>query len=216
MITGNESAWALHRLERDPRFEVVGLITSINETHERVAMHGVRTELLEAQARSVGIPLTTVPIPWGCSNNLYEARMGRALKRAAAGGVTTLAFGDLFLEDIRAYRERQASQVGLDSIFPIWGEETRALSRRMVAEGTRAILTCVDPKQCPVEFAGRSYDDALLDAFEALDPPIDPCGENGEFHTFTSDGPAFRTRVDVSVGDVVEREGFVFADVEIA
>lgn len=208
--SGKDSAWTLHVLRQDASVEVVGLLTTVNETHNRVAMHGVRREILEAQARAVGLPLHVIPLPWPCSNEIYEARMRRALEEALARGVTHAAFGDLFLEDIRAYREKQMAGSGLGLLFPIWGEPTGALSRRMVASGLEAVLTCVDPKQLSPSFVGRRYDPALLDE---LPPTVDPCGEKGEFHTCVLNGPGFREPVRARVGDIVERDGFAFADV---
>jgi len=208
--SGKDSAWALHVLRADPRFEVVGLLTSVNERHERVAMHGVRDSLLRAQAEAVGLPLHVVDLPSPCSNDEYEARFIAATKLAADQGVEGLAFGDLFLADVRAYRERLMEATGLAAHFPLWGRETSALAAEMLAGGTKAVLTCVDPRACPRSFAGREYDQSLLDD---LPVGVDPCGENGEFHTFTYAGPAFGRELCVERGEVVERGGFVFADV---
>ena len=188
---------------------MVGLLTTINATHERVAMHAVRVALLEAQARAAGLPLWQVPIPSPCSNQEYEAAMGEAVKKAIAAGITMMAFGDLFLEDVRRYRETQLAGTGLTPLFPIWGLPTATLARDMVAAGLKARLTCVDPKQLPASFAGREFDAALL---ADLPASADPCGERGEFHTFAYAGPMFRHPVPIRTGEIVTRDGFVFAD----
>jgi uncharacterized protein (TIGR00290 family) len=189
--------------------EVVGLLTTINAVHERVAMHGVRRSLLEAQASAVGLPLVIAPLPWPCSNEDYEKAMTEVLGPAKAQGVTGVAFGDLFLEDIRLYREERMARVGMRPLFPLWARPTDALAREMIDCGLRAVLTCVDPRALPATFAGRSFDGALL---ADLPPGADPCGENGEFHTFAWDGPGFTHPVPVRLGEVVERDGFVYAD----
>jgi uncharacterized protein (TIGR00290 family) len=207
--SGKDSAWTLHVLRQRGEVEVVGLLTTVNQAYERVAMHAVRLSLLQAQAEAVGLPLWQVPIPSPCSNQEYEAAMGKAIQRALDAGITAMAFGDLFLEDVRRYRETQLAGTGLTPIFPIWGLPTDALARDMVAAGLRARLTCVDPKQLPASFAGRDFDAALLADFP---PEVDPCGERGEFHTFAYDGPMFRRPVPVRSGDIVTRDGFVFAD----
>ena len=206
--SGKDSAYALHVL-REQGVSVSGLLTTINEAFERVAMHAVRLELLRAQAEAVGLPLVEVRIPWPCPNEAYEAAMARALADARARGATAVAFGDLFLEDVRRYREERMSGTGLVPLFPLWGRPTRALAEEMIALGQKAVLTCVDPRVLSREFAGRSFDAALL---RELPAGVDPCGERGEFHSFAWDGPAFRHPVPVRVGEVVEREGFVFAD----
>jgi len=207
--SGKDGAWSLHRLGADPEFEVVGLLTTVNAVAGRVAMHGVRECLLERQADSVGLPLWRVPIPSPCSNAEYQAAMTQVVTRAAEVGVEGIAFGDLFLRDIRRYREQQLAGSGLDPVFPIWGLETARLAREMVGAGLRARVTCVDPRQLDPGFAGRLFDDALLDA---LPPDVDPCGENGEFHTFAFAGPMFAEPIPVELGPVVERDGFRFAD----
>ena len=207
--SGKDSAWTLHVLRTDPSVELVGLLTTVNTTHDRVAMHAVRRELLEAQARAAGLPLRIVPLPWPCPNEAYEEAMRKAMAQAEAEGVTHVAFGDLFLEDVRAYRIEKLRQTRLEPIFPIWGQPTADLARRMVDAGVEAVLTCVDPRKLDRSFAGRRFDHGLLDD---LPPGVDPCGENGEFHTFVLAGPMLRGRVLVSVGEIVERDGFVFAD----
>ncbi len=192
--SGKDSAWSLHLLRQDPSLEVVALVTTLNEEFDRVAMHAVRHELLELQAESVGVPLWTVPLPWPCSNEQYEARMRDLCTRALDAGVEAMAFGDLFLADIRAYREKQLAGTGLQPLFPVWQIPTADLARTMIASGLRAKITCVDPKVLPKEFAGRDFDSQFL---ADLPPGIDPCGENGEFHSFVYDGPGFRQPVDV-------------------
>jgi uncharacterized protein (TIGR00290 family) len=207
--SGKDSAWSLRVLRAQAEVEVVGLLTTINEAFDRVAMHAVRTELLRAQAEAVDLPLRPVAIPWPCSNPEYEAAMAAAMGRAIADGISVVAFGDLFLEDIRRYREERLEGTGVRPLFPIWGTPTRALATQMVEAGLRARLTCIDPKQLDAGFAGREFDAALL---AALPPSVDPCGENGEFHTFAYDGPMFRHPVAIRGGEVVTRDGFVFAD----
>jgi len=206
---GKDSALALHRVLADRSVRVDGLLTTVTDGYDRISMHGVRRALLDAQVGALGLPLTTVRIPTQCTNDEYEARSGGALAHYAAAGGEAVVFGDLFLADIRAYRERLLAPHALVARFPLWGEDTAALARRFVALGFRATLVCVDPRQLDARFAGRAYDDALLDALPA---GVDPCGENGEFHTYVHDGPVFRRPVPVRAGAVVERGGFVFAD----
>jgi uncharacterized protein (TIGR00290 family) len=207
--SGKDSAWSLHLLRQDPSIEVVALVTTLNEEFDRVAMHAVRRELLELQAESVGVPLWAVALPWPCSNEQYEARMRDLCARALVAGVEAMAFGDLFLADIRAYRERQLAGTGLDPLFPVWQIPTADLARTMIASGLRAKITCVDPKALPKEFAGRDFNPQFL---RDLPPAVDPCGENGEFHSFVYAGPEFRHPINVEIGETVERDGFVFAD----
>jgi uncharacterized protein (TIGR00290 family) len=211
--SGKDSAWSLHVLRQTPGVEVVGLLTTINETHHRVAMHAVREELLDAQARAAGLPLWKVGIPEGCTNETYEAAMSGVVTRALGEGIEAMAFGDLFLEDVRAYREKQMRGTGIELLFPLWGRPTAALAREMIAGGLQARLTCVDPKVLDRSFAGRAFDAALL---ASLPAGIDPCGERGEFHTFAWSGPMFSRPVEVEVGVVVERGGFAFADLREA
>ena len=209
--SGKDSAWALKTLRAQPDVEVVGLLTTFNQEADRVAMHAVRRELVGQQARAAGLPLIEVELPWPCPNEEYEAVLAAALEHAKSSqGVSHVAFGDLYLEDIRAYRERQLSELELKPLFPIWGMPTAALSREMVRAGLKAYLTCVDPRQMPSDFVGRSYNDLLLDD---LPEGVDPCGESGEFHTFVFDGPMFDSAIPVMTGELVERDGFVFADV---
>jgi uncharacterized protein (TIGR00290 family) len=208
--SGKDSAWSLHLLRQDPGIEVVALVTTLNEEFDRVAMHAVRRELLELQAESVGIPLWTVPLPWPCSNEQYEARMRDLCRRAINEGVQAMAFGDLFLADIRAYREKQLAGTGLEPLFPVWQIPTAQLASEMVTAGLKAKITCVDPRVLPAEFAGRDFDAQFL---KDLPGTVDPCGENGEFHSFVYQAPGFRHPIDVAVGERVERDGFVFSDV---
>ncbi|HXT98659.1 MAG TPA: ATP-binding protein [Polyangia bacterium] len=207
--SGKDSAWTLHVLRAQNEVEVVGLLTTINQVFDRVAMHAVRTELLRAQAEAAELPLWPVPIPWPCSNAEYEAAMAAAMARARADGITHVAFGDLFLEDVRRYREERLAPTGVTPLFPLWGTPTDALARRMVEGGLRARLTCVDPKSLDARFAGRDFDAALLAELPAT---VDPCGEGGEFHTFAYAGPMFRRPIPIRTGEIVTRDGFVFAD----
>ena len=207
--SGKDSAWALHVLRNDPQVEVVGLLSTVNTAYGRVAMHSTRLELLRAQAQAAGLPLRIVPLPWPCSNEVYEAAMRKAVEDALEHGVTHIAFGDLFLEDVRAYRVKQLEGSGLEPLFPIWHEPTGPLARRMIDAGLQAVITCIDPKKLPRSFAGRRFDHALLDE---LPQGVDPCGENGEFHTCVLAGPMFREPLHAAVGETVERDGFVFAD----
>jgi uncharacterized protein (TIGR00290 family) len=199
----------LHILRSTPGIEITCLVTTINEAFDRVAMHAVRRELLERQAEAAGFPLWSIALPWPCSNDSYERIMRGVFERAIADGVDAIAFGDLFLADIREYRERQLHGTGLEPIFPIWGIPTNRLASEMIAAGLRARLTCVDPRALPREFAGREFDAAFL---ADLPAGVDPCGENGEFHTFAYAGPMFSRAIPVIGGEVVDRDGFVFAD----
>lgn len=208
--SGKDSAWALHLLRQDPSVEVVALVTTLNEQFDRVAMHAVRRELLEMQAEAIGIPLWTVPLPWPCSNEQYETRMRDLCNRAVNEGIEAMAFGDLFLSDIRAYREKQLAGTGIEPLFPVWKIPTAELARTMIDSGLKAKITCVDPRVLPKEFAGRDFDAQFL---KDLPGTVDPLGENGEFHSFAYRGPGFRHPIDVSIGEIVERDGFVFADV---
>lgn len=188
----------------------MGLLTTFNTAFDRVAMHAVRRELVEAQARVADLPLITVPLPWPCSNLAYEQAMRPALDEARVQlGITRVAFGDLFLEDVRQYRESQMRDAGIEPLFPLWGLPTHELARDMVRTGLRARITCIDPRKLCADFAGRYFDDKFLDD---LPEEVDPCGEYGEFHSFAIDGPMFRKPIPVVTGDIVERDGFVFAD----
>jgi uncharacterized protein (TIGR00290 family) len=206
--SGKDSAWTLHVL-RYQGIEVSALLTTINQAADRVAMHGVRRTVLEAQAQAVGIPLWQVPLPWPCTNEDYEARMAEACRRAVAEGFEAIAFGDLYLVDIRAYRERQLAGSGLTPLFPLWEIPTRQLALDMIAGGLRARLSCVDSRQLHASFAGREFDPALLGD---LPESVDPCGENGEFHTCVYAGPMFRAPIELQSGGVRNVDGFVYTD----
>jgi len=207
--SGKDSAWLVHVLRRMTDVDVQALLTTVNEPAQRVAMHAVRVELLEAQADALGLPLWTIPIPSPCSNEEYERAMAGAVQRAVNERFTHVAFGDLFLEDVRRYREERMAGTGLTPIFPLFGSDTAALAREMIAAGLGARLTCVDPRVLDRSFAGREFDSAFL---ADLPASIDPCGERGEFHSFAYRGPMFAHPVAVETGVVVERDGFVFAD----
>ena len=208
--SGKDSAWALHVLNQDPEIEVVGLFTVLNEEYQRVAMHAVRVELLKAQAEAAGLPVEIIYIPGQCSNQQYESAMQAFIDDAKALQIDCMAFGDLFLLDIRAYREKQLKGTGFTPIFPLWEMPTMDLANQMFLAGVAAFITCVDPRKVPTSFAGRRWDQPLLDE---LPETVDPCGENGEFHTVVVDGPMFSHQINISIGEVVERDGFVFADV---
>jgi uncharacterized protein (TIGR00290 family) len=207
--SGKDSAWALHLLRQRADVEIAALITSFNSVANRVSMHAVRRALVEAQAEQVGLPLWAVELPWLCSNLVYEERMRAVCRRATDQGITAIAFGDLFLQDVRDYRVRQLQGSGLEPLFPVWQIPTDQLSRDMIAAGVRAKITCVEPLKLSKQFAGQEYDTQSL---EGLPAGIDPCGENGEFHTFVYDAPVFSRPIEVRTGEVVERDGFVFAD----
>jgi uncharacterized protein (TIGR00290 family) len=208
--SGKDSAWTLHTIRAEGIGTAAALLTTVNEAADRVAMHAVRSEVLRAQAEAAELPLITVPIPSPCPNEIYEARMAAACRAAVADGFTHVAFGDLFLEDVRRYREERLAGTGLTPIFPLWERPTRALAQEMIAGGLRATLTCVDPRVLPASFAGRSFDAELL---RDLPVTTDPCGERGEFHTCVTAGPMFSRPLEVASGVIVERDGFVFADV---
>ena len=207
--SGKDSAWTLHLLRQRGDNEIVGLLTTVNTEFDRVAMHGTRRSVLEAQAKAAGLPLWAVPLPWPCSNEQYEQRMRETCDRAVGEGVDAIAFGDLFLQDIRAYREAQLQPTGLEPLFPLWEQPTATLAREMLAGGLRAKLTCVDTNQLASSFVGREFDADLL---RDLPPEVDPCGERGEFHTCVYDGPMFTTPVRVEAGEVVIRDAFAYAD----
>ena len=206
--SGKDSAWALDVLRRQG-VEVAALLTTINESADRVAMHGVRRLLVEAQAQAVGVPLWAIPLPWPCTNQDYESRMAEACRRAVAEGFNAIAFGDLFLRDVREYRERQLTGSGLEPLFPLWGQPTAALARAMLSSGLRARVACIDTKALESAFAGREFDSAFL---HDLPPSVDPCGENGEFHTFVYDGPGFREPIAIESGETHNAGGFVYRD----
>jgi uncharacterized protein (TIGR00290 family) len=210
--SGKDSAWMLHVLRTEWAAEPAALLTSMNEVAERVAMHAVRYEIVRAQADAAGLPLVTVGLPSPCPNEVYEARMAAVVADAVDQGFTHVAFGDLFLEDVRRYRESRLAGTGLAPLFPLWGKPTAALAREVIDAGVDAWLTCLDPRVLPATLAGRRYDRSLLDE---LPPGTDPCGERGEFHTCVTAGPMFSRRIDVDVGPTVERDGFVFCDLRL-
>jgi len=207
--SGKDSAWALHVLRQQGEYEIAGLLTTINSAFDRVAMHGTRRALVEKQAEAARVPLIAVPLPWPCSNADYECAMKSACHKAMAEGVNAIAFGDLFLADVRAYRERQLAGTGLEPLFPLWQMPTGPLARQMVESGLRARLVCVDPRQLDPAFAGREFDQQLL---ADLPPGVDPCGENGEFHSFAYAGPMFQREIPIATGERIERDGFWYAD----
>jgi len=207
--SGKDSAWSLQVLRSDPRYEVVALLTTITRQFDRVAMHGVRRELLEAQAAAAALPLWKLEIPTPCSNEDYDAVMRAAVERAVAEQIECIAFGDLFLEDIRRYREDRLAGSGLEPVFPLWQKPTNALAREMIDGGLRARISCVDPRALTADFAGREFDAVLL---RDLPAAVDPCGERGEFHTFAYAGPMFEHAIAIETGETVERDGFVFTD----
>jgi len=210
--SGKDSAWALHTL-RQQGAPVGGLLTSVNESVGRVSMHGVREEILRAQAEAVRLPLFTIPLPWPCTNEIYEGRLRVAVDSAVAAGFTHVAFGDLFLEDVRRYREERLAGTGLTPLFPLWGRPTAALAREMIAGGLQARIATLDPRVLPRELIGAAFDETLL---ARLPPTVDPCAERGEFHTCAIGGPMFDGPIEVIAGEVVEREGFVYGDLRLA
>jgi uncharacterized protein (TIGR00290 family) len=207
--SGKDSAWALHEARRTGEYDIVGALTTVTDAFNRVSMHGVREELLRAQLDAAGLPAIIVRIPFPCPNEIYEREMAKAMSEAQAHGVTHIIFGDLFLEDVRAYRERKLAGTGVTPVFPLWQKPTAPLAREMIASGVEAHLSVVDLKKLPTTLAGRRFDDALL---TDLPESADPCGENGEFHSFVSAGPMLTRKIPVKVGETVEREGFAFAD----
>jgi len=207
--SGKDSAFALQQIRVTEAFELVGVLTTVTTAFRRVSMHGVREELLDAQVASLGLPCQKIYIPSPCPNSVYERQMTRVLTEMKSYGVTHVLFGDLFLQDIRSYREKQLAELGLHGVFPLWMRDTARLAREMLDAGIEAILTCVDLRKLDASFAGRRFDGDLL---RSLPAGIDPCGENGEFHTFVSGGPMFSASIPVSVGDTVQREGFALAD----
>jgi len=207
--SGKDSAWSLHLLRRDPAIEIAALLTTFNGAAGRVAMHAVRRELVEAQALRTGLPLWSIDLPWPCSNAVYEDLMRDMCRRALQDDITAVAFGDLFLQDIRGYRERQMEVTGLQPVFPVWQIPTSKLAEDLIRAGVKAKVTCIDPSKLDASYAGREYDREFL---RSLPAGIDPCGENGEFHTFVYDAPVFTSAIKVEVGERLERDGFVFAD----
>jgi len=210
--SGKDSAWALHTLRQQGEVEVVGLLTTVTAPYGRVAMHAVREEIVQAQAEALGLPLCRVPIPAPCPNEVYRAAMAGAIEAAKRQGVSCMVFGDLFLEDVRAYREAQLAGTGLRPLFPLWQRPTAELAREMIGAGLVAYVTCLDPQKVPRRLAGHRFDAVLLDQLPA---EVDPCAERGEFHTCVTGGPMFRRPVGVKIGETVEREGFVFTDLSL-
>ena len=208
--SGKDSAWALYRLQQDPQIEIDGLFCTVNSEFNRVSMHAIRVELLQQQASCIGLPLDIIEIPYPCSNEEYEEIMSQFVESAKAVNIEYFAFGDLFLDDVRKYREEKLTGTGISPLFPIWGIPTDKLSRDMMRSGLKAVITCVDPKNLPQEFIGREYNEAFL---EDLPEGVDPCGENGEFHSFVFDAPNFARPIEISLGEVVKRDGFIFVDV---
>jgi len=207
--SGKDSAMALHRILNSNEFEILAILTTVSDTFQRVSMHGVREELLDQQASSLGIAVEKVRIPYPCPNEVYEQKMSELLRNYKSKGVSHVVFGDLFLEDIRRYREEKLGQIGVTAVFPLWKENTDELSRTIIRVGFKAIVTCVDPKKLHPKFAGRYFVEMFL---SEIPGNVDPCGENGEFHTFVFDGPIFRNRIEITVGDRVVRDGFQFVD----
>ena len=207
--SGKDSAWALHSLRQSPGMEVAALITTFNCAADRVAMHAVRRRLVEAQAERARLPLWPIELPWPCSNAVYEDLMNEVLRRAISEEIAMIAFGDLFLQDIREYREKQLQGTGLEPVFPLWKLPTRDLAHGMIRGGLRATITCLDPKKLDRSYAGRDFDASFV---SDLPMSIDPCGENGEFHTFAFDAPVFSSPIQIEKGEIVERNGFVFTD----
>jgi uncharacterized protein (TIGR00290 family) len=207
--SGKDSAWALYLLRQQPDIELAGLVTTLNTEFDRIAMHGTRRTVLESQAAKARLPLWTVPLPWPCSNEIYERQMAEFCARAKQEKIDAVAFGDLFLEEIRSYRENQLKDTGLEPMFPLWGMPTDALAHEMISGGLRAKLVCIDKDQLPDTFAGREFDEALMCD---MPPHVDCCGERGEFHTCVYDGPMFTTPIELKAGEVVDRDGFVYAD----
>jgi uncharacterized protein (TIGR00290 family) len=207
--SGKDSAWSLYKLRQREDVNVVGLLTTINTSFRRVAMHSTRCELLQAQANAARLPLWEVPLPWPCSNDAYEQAMSEICRTAVQQGISAIAFGDLFLEDVRRYREDRLQGTGLQPIFPLWGRDTRELVAEMLDAGLCARIVCIDPSKLPGEFIGRDLD---YDALGRLPTSVDPCGENGEFHTFAYGGPMFAEPIAIETGECVSRDGFLFAD----
>ena len=207
--SGKDSAWALQVLNQQNDLEIVGLFSTVNQEFDRVAMHAVRIELLQQQAASVRLPIRLIPIPYPCSNSQYESIMNKFIEKTKADGIECFAFGDLYLEDVHKYREDSLAGTGISPVFPLWSKNTKSLSREMIDSGLKAKITCIDPKQLSPDFAGNEYDKSFL---EHIPDNIDPCGEKGEFHTFAYDGPMFNDKINISTGETVSRDGFVFTD----
>lgn len=209
--TGKDSSFALYQLMKSPDIEVKCLLTTVTEDYNRVSMHAVREELLERQAESLGLSLYKIKIPKQCTNEIYESRMREAINEALKQGITHMAFGDLFLEDVRNYRMEKLKGTGIEPLFPLWHSDTKELANEMVRSGLKAVVTCINPKVMPESFAGREFNASFL---ADLPKDVDPCGENGEFHTFVYDGPMFQKPISIKVGEIIQRDGFIFTDVE--
>lgn len=207
--TGKDSAWATYQLQQRDDIDLVGMLCTINGQHQRTAMHAVRIELLQAQAERLGLPVSIIELPFPCSNEQYAQIMGEATQQLIDAGIECMSFGDLFLEDIRQYRIDNLAPTGIEPIFPLWQQDTAALAQQMIAGGLKTVITCVDPKQLDPGFCGRVFDQSFLDD---LPEDVDPCGENGEFHTFVFDGPMFSQSIAIERGEIVERDGFYFSD----
>ncbi|MCZ6884895.1 MAG: adenine nucleotide alpha hydrolase [Alphaproteobacteria bacterium] len=210
--SGKDSAYALHVVRREGLFDVIGLLTTVTHAYGRVSMHGVREDILDLQALRAGLGVTKVRIPAPCPNEIYETAMAQALQPHVDQGVSHVIFGDLFLADLRQWREERLAEIGLEGVFPLWRTDTGNLAREMLAAGLKARVVCLDPARLDRSFAGRAYDAGFL---EDLPEDVDPCGENGEFHTLVTAGPMFSAAIDAETGEVVERDGFVFADVQL-
>ena len=208
--SGKDIAWALYVLRQQSEIDIVGLFTTVNQEFKRVAMHAVRNELVQQQAESVGLPIQLIPIPYPCTNAKYDTIMAAFIAQVKKQGIDCIAFGDLYLEDIRKYREKNLEGTGITPIFPLWGKDTEMLSKEMVKHGLRAIVTCIDPKIMPSALAGKEYNALFL---ELVPASVDPCGENGEFHSFAFDGPMFKSAINIEVGETVSRDGLLFTDV---
>ena len=207
--SGKDSAWSLYQLQQTKDIEVIGLVTTVNQAFDRVAMHAVRRQLLQQQAVVAGLPLYIIEIPYPCSNEDYASRMNQFINQAVAMETDCFAFGDLFLEDVRQYREGNLSTTGIKPLFPLWGIPTPKLAQDMIAAGIKAKLTCIDPNKLNDQLAGHEYNQTLLDL---LPPTADPCGENGEFHTFVYDGPMFHQPIRIQTGTIKHRDGYIFTD----
>lgn len=208
--SGKDSAWSLYKLQQDPQYDLVGLYSTVSKESGCVGSHGVSVDLLQEQAGSIGLPLDIIEMPYPCSNVEYERILGQFIEKSRKLGVDCLAFGDLFLEDIKEYREKSLESTGMEAIFPIWGTPTDELSREMVSSGLKTVITCVNTKRAPLELIGREFDNTFLDL---LPNTVDPCGENGEFHSFVYDGPMFKEPIQIVKGEVVDRDGFLFMDI---
>ncbi|VAW74617.1 COG2102: Predicted ATPases of PP-loop superfamily [hydrothermal vent metagenome] len=208
--TGKDSAWAYYKISQQSEYNVLGLFCTVNKKYARTAMHAVRIELLQMQAESIGLPLEIIEIPYPCSNADYEKIMGLFIDKVKVKNIECFVFGDLFLEDIRAYREDQLKDTGITPVFPLWNIPTQKLAKEMIEQGLKAVVTCIDPKQIGSQYVGKIFD---LEFLESLPEQTDPCGENGEFHSYVYEGPMFNHNINIEIGEVVERDGFVFADV---